>query len=314
MNILLPGLWFYNISVCLHKFLEGQGKINHCLIISAVFLVLDTLLTIFFVYGVGSFKGYGINGAAIANTISRGMLFFISLGYIMIAKFNCDVWNGWSKDCLSAKGVREYLGLAWPEVLEAFYLEMALVVIYTVSSWEYVSFNIALAVFQPLFGLSIALQDRISKNMQKSNIHKASRAAWVTIGFGFVYIIVAGGIILLATYFKVSTTQRYNYNTFLLNTNPYVLEASYGVMMMVEGVLRAVGRYKTGIIPSFIGIYVIALTFILSVVIIEGSYLFLFGVPIGFVSMSICVLLYLLIVNWKKFSINNQSSSSSSNV
>lgn len=88
---MLPQLFAYALNFPIQKFLQAQRKVFVMAWISAVVLVIHTLLSWFFMLKLG----WGLIGAAVMLNTSWWLIVFAQLLYIFITKSD-GAWSGFS--------------------------------------------------------------------------------------------------------------------------------------------------------------------------------------------------------------------------
>jgi MATE family multidrug resistance protein len=74
----------------------------------------------FFIYGYGSFKGFGFVGSPMATVTSSYLQLFVYMFYVVYVKeYHKDYWCGWSKEAISASRLRTFLALGVPTGLSS---------------------------------------------------------------------------------------------------------------------------------------------------------------------------------------------------
>nr|XP_046266919.1 multidrug and toxin extrusion protein 1 [Scatophagus argus] len=108
----VPAMFLYHLQV---SYLQNQGIIMpqmYTAIVANVFNVAANYILIF------SLK-LGVNGSAIANSLSQISLCLLLLGYIRWRKLHKQTWGGWSTDCLQEWG--SYMKLAIPSAFMVYF-------------------------------------------------------------------------------------------------------------------------------------------------------------------------------------------------
>lgn len=108
---MIPSLFAYGLLQCLNKFLQTQNIVVPMMISSGITALLHIVLCWVLVFVLG----FGIKGAALANTISNWMnVFFLGI-YVKFSPSCKDTWTGFSKEALH--DVVSFLKLAVPSAI-----------------------------------------------------------------------------------------------------------------------------------------------------------------------------------------------------
>lgn len=83
LNYSTPVLIFFTLG---KQFMDGQGRTKVSMVVMLIGLVCNVTLNAILIYGKLGFRAYGIEGAAMATGISRGLMCLMLWGYILLDK------------------------------------------------------------------------------------------------------------------------------------------------------------------------------------------------------------------------------------
>ncbi len=112
MVIWYCGILFYVVPLIASNVLRATGDTKTPSLVMIGGMVLNGFLDPLFIFGIGSWHGYGMAGAAIACTVSRGIMFVLIM-YLLVYKLNLlgSFFAGWNVVLASWKKI---LGLGLP--------------------------------------------------------------------------------------------------------------------------------------------------------------------------------------------------------
>eukprot|EP01132_Coremiostelium_polycephalum_P007380 gene7380-9065_t len=286
---LIPGIWFEGQTKILQKYLQGQ------------------------VNGIRSYGGIGYVGSPLSTSISRIIAFFLMLAYIKYFKLHEKTWFGWSKDCLSKQGFKDYLRLGVPasfqHAAEAWGFEILTILSGLINSTALdahsVCINFTMLTYQFPSGISMAVSVRVGQLLGSKEGFKARRASWV----GFCIAMCFMAVIAIIQYTCRNVIGYiYTHDEEVVKTVATILPIAAifqvfdGGQTNFQGVVRGMGRIKLGAIANFIAFYFIGIplssifTFVLDLG-VKGLW---WGLCVGLVTICIVLAIYVLRVDWEK--------------
>lgn len=222
---------------------RGAGQAHHAMrslwIANGLNIILDPLL----IFGLGSFEGFGLEGAAIATTLGRGIGVLYQLYHLFNGKHKLKIIKenlviSWAiiKRILdiAAGGMGQFLidSVAWIALtrMNAEFGSAALAG-YTIA------FRVLIFTILPAWGLSGAAATLVGQNLGANQPKRAEEAVWLTVRYNMTYMASVTGIYLLFS----------NELAGIFTTIPEVKEiASQGLWVIVLGyVFFAVGMVLT---------------------------------------------------------------------
>lgn len=222
---------------------RGAGQAHHAMrslwIANGLNIILDPLL----IFGLGSFEGFGLEGAAMATTLGRGIGVLYQLYHLFNGKHKLKIIKenlviSWAiiKRILdiAAGGMGQFLidSVAWIALtrMNAEFGSAALAG-YTIA------FRVLIFTILPAWGLSGAAATLVGQNLGANQPKRAEEAVWLTVRYNMTYMASVTGIYLLFS----------NELAGIFTTIPEVKEiASQGLWVIVLGyVFFAVGMVLT---------------------------------------------------------------------
>jgi putative MATE family efflux protein len=182
---------------------RGAGQAHHAMrslmIANGLNIVLDPLL----IFGIGSWDGYGLDGAAIATTFGRSMGVVYQLYHLFNGKHKLKIlkenialsWETIKKIVeLSLGGMGQSLidSLSWVALtrMNAEFGSAALAG-YTIA------FRILIFTILPAWGLSGAAATLVGQNLGAQKQRRAELAVWLTVRYNVIFMASVTGIYLL---------------------------------------------------------------------------------------------------------------------
>lgn len=182
---------------------RGAGQAHHAMrslwIANGLNIVLDPLL----IFGIGSWNGFGLDGAAIATTLGRSIGVMYQLYHLFIGKHKLRIlrknitvrWETIRKIIdLSVGGMGQFLidSLSWVALtrMNAEFGSAALAG-YTIA------FRVLLFTILPAWGLSGAAATLVGQNLGAKKIRRAEQAVWLTTRYNVIFMASVTGIYIL---------------------------------------------------------------------------------------------------------------------
>ncbi|EFA81712.1 multi antimicrobial extrusion family protein [Heterostelium album PN500] len=309
--MLLPGLWFYNMTICMQKYLQGQGLMMPSIYIGLAINGINVFLNYLLVYGMGSYNGMGYLGAPLATSISRIIGFFLMWGYIYVFKLHKKTWFGWTKESITFKGIKEYLTLGIPaaiqHVSEGWCFEVLTILAGLISTHDLdahnVCYNFTTLTYQISSGISIAVAVRVGHLLGSRHPFQARRAAWVGFILAMLAMIVVA-IVLVAARYQIGKIYTKDQDVINIAAKILPIAALFqifdGGQTIFQGIVRGMGRIKTGAISNFIAFYLITIPFAVGLTFgadvgVTGLW---WGLCIGLISIFIGLGIFIVLVKW----------------
>ena len=182
---------------------RGAGQAHHAMrslwIANGLNIVLDPI----FIFGIGAWNGYGLDGAAIATTLGRSIGVVYQLYHLFNGKHRLKIlrnnlqvnWDTVRKIVdLSIGGMGQFLidSVSWVALtrMNAEFGSAALAG-YTIA------FRVLIFTILPAWGLSGAAATLVGQNLGAKKVKRAEQAVWLTTRYNVIFMASVTGIYLL---------------------------------------------------------------------------------------------------------------------
>ncbi len=232
-------------------------------------LWLASLINIVFcpilIYGVGSWEGYGLKGAAIATTIGRGTGVVYQCWHLFRGKGNIRFKRSHLKLDLPLMG--HLLNIAWPATLQFLissgsWIVLAWVVSTTGGTTASAGYQIAIrnVVFfiLPAWGLSNAAATLVGQNLGAKQPDRAEKSVWLSARYNAYFM---GFVTILFVFFAGPIVRIFSNDTEVQDIAAQALRiigygyVFYGIGMVMIQALNGSGDTRTPTWISFFGFW-----------------------------------------------------------
>lgn len=157
--------------------------------------LINIILCPLFIYGIGSWEGWGLKGAAIATTIGRGVGVAYQCYYLFNGKGNIHFRAAHLK--IDFKLMKSLVGIAWPATLQFLissgsWIVLAWVVSTSGGTSASAGYQIAIrnVVFfiLPAWGLSNAAATLVGQNLGAKQPDRAEKSVWLTAQYNAIFM------------------------------------------------------------------------------------------------------------------------------
>ena len=182
---------------------RGAGQAMHAMRALALANGLNIVLDPLFIFGIGPWEGFGLDGAAIATTFGRSMGVLYQVYHLVNGKHRLRIlaenikisWVTIKKILeLSLGGMGQFLidSLSWVALtrMNAEFGSIALAG-YTIA------FRILIFTILPAWGLSGAAATLVGQNLGAQKPRRAELAVWLTVKYNMIFMASVTGIYLL---------------------------------------------------------------------------------------------------------------------
>lgn len=182
---------------------RGAGQAHHAMrslwIANGLNIILDPLL----IFGLGSFEGFGLEGAAIATTLGRGVGVLYQLYHLFNGKHKLKI-------------IKENLVISWAIIkrimdiavggMGQFLIDSVAWIALTRMNAEFgsaalagytIAFRVLIFTILPAWGLSGAAATLVGQNLGANQPKRAEEAVWLTVRYNMIYMASVTGIYLL---------------------------------------------------------------------------------------------------------------------
>lgn len=198
MHVSFIGVIFVFIYAMFQALMRGIGQTKVPLIIVSSTVLLNFILDPLFIFGYGSFSGYGVMGAALATLVTQslaaiaGVVIFMRGRHGIQLKFSSFIPDySYIKQAffLGAPGSVELSTRAFGLILMSFLV--ASFGTQTIAAYG-VGSNILQMVMIPAMGLSMAVSTLVGQNMGAGNIKRAEQITKLAVVWGLIGLTVIG--------------------------------------------------------------------------------------------------------------------------
>ena len=228
--------------------------------------LINIILCPLLIYGVGSWEGYGLKGAAIATTIGRGTGVVYQCWHLFRGKGNIRFKRSHLKLDLPLMG--HLINIAWPATLQFLissgsWIVLAWVVSTTGGTTASAGYQIAIrnVVFfiLPAWGLSNAAATLVGQNLGAKQPDRAEKSVWLSARYNAVFM---GFVTILFVFFAGPIVRIFSNDTAVQEIAAQALRligygyVFYGIGMVMIQALNGSGDTRTPTWISFFGFWV----------------------------------------------------------
>ncbi len=270
MRVFFLGLPFLFGFFVFSALMRGYGNTRAPMVVMFVSVAVNVVIDPLLIFGYGPVQGYGIEGAAVATVLSRGLATLLGLYVIFGTAAGPDVTLGDFRP--QTRYVREIVSIGVPSALEqsatalGFITLTAVVVQFTpeVVAAYGLGNRLTSLVFLPAMGLGRATNTMVGQNLGARKPDRAERAVWMAARTGAGVMLAVGVVTFLFADVAVGV--------FLGTDTPSAartveLGAAYlrirafefgfiGVLQVVLGAYRGAGDTKTALAFSLFALWV----------------------------------------------------------
>lgn len=233
--------------------------------------ILNIILDPIFIYGIGSWEGFGLEGAAIATVIGRGSGVLYQLYHLFLGKGLIRIVRShfrFIKDII--KGL---LDLAWPATFQfviasGSWIILTRLVAETGGPEASAGYQIAIrnVVFfiLPAWGLSNAAATLIGQNLGANQIQRAEKSVWIATGLNALFMSFVMLLFVLLSepiigfFSDDPTVIVHGVNALRIIGSGFIF---YGVGMVMMQALNGAGDTRTPTWINFIGFWLFQIPF-----------------------------------------------------
>jgi len=309
---LIPGLIPYALFNCMVRWLQNQHILLPSTLVALLGLVLNIPANFLFIWGVGSWKGMGLEGAALSTSLLRIIMPILLCIYVYVKKIHVDSSPRIYTESITMTNMIEYLRYAVPAMLMNFF---------EVAGFEFTTIMVGLlkdpialaahgiGLYTLWMNFLFAYAWGIACNIHLGNIVGAGeidRCQEIT--FFSVLVIIADMILHGLIFWSVKSEIVKIWNpTPALSKLAQDCISIASLCMIMDGtqftfssLLRAVGRQKIGAIMYFFSFYVIHLPagYVFGIVLGYGVRAFWWSLAAGISVLVLGLGIVLIKIDW----------------
>jgi MATE family, multidrug efflux pump len=302
----LPVIPCYLTFTALRQYLQGRTIMAPPTIVMWLGNAAHIPLSYLLIFGAAGVPGQGIEGAAMAESITFVLLVCGLIEWIRHHRLHDGAWCPWTREVFALHGIARVLRLGAPVSLQIACEAWAFSIAALMAGWldaeavasHQIALNLAVLSFMLPLGVSQGASTRVGNLIGAGDTRGMQRAIKASLLLG------AGVMLLPALTFSLLSTELPR----LYNQEPGVvahaaallpIAAAFqlfdGTQVVAGAILRGMGRPDGGAILSLVGYYVIALPlgYLLGLVLHIGLVGIWIGLAVGVVTTSSSLLLLL---------------------
>ena len=182
---------------------RGAGQAHHAMrslmIANGLNIVLDPLL----IFGIGSWDGFGLDGAAIATTFGRSMGVLYQMYHLFNGKHKLKILK--ENIALSWETIKKIIELSFGGMGQSLLDSLSWVALTRMNAecgstslaGYTIAFRILIFTILPAWGLSGAAATLVGQNLGAQKQRRAELAVWLTVRYNVIFMASVTGIYLL---------------------------------------------------------------------------------------------------------------------
>lgn len=202
-RIIFAGNTAIMLLFLLNRAFRGAGQAHHAMrslwIANGLNMILDPIL----IFGLGNFSGYGLEGAAIATTLGRGIGVVYQLYHLFNGKHKLKILK--ENIVISWEIIKKIMEIAIGGMGQ-FLIDSVAWIALTRMNAEFgsaslagftIAFRILIFTLLPAWGLSGAASTLVGQNLGAKQPDRAEKAVWITARYTVIFMASVTGIYLL---------------------------------------------------------------------------------------------------------------------
>ena len=266
----LPSVPGFLLFIALRVYLQGRGLVWPAFWVAIAANLSNALLNWVLIYGKLGMPALGLEGAAIASSITSLCL---PLGvYLWAKKLKLFVGYSrpWDHHSFSWAGMRQVFALGVPIGIQSALESWAFAGAAGIAGWisvtalasYQVTLNVGALLFMVPLGLSIGASTRVGNLLGAGRLEDAKRAMAVSFAIAACWSLISGGLVLLfGAWIPAVFTRDEAVAISVLASLPAIagFQLFDGIQAVGGGLLRAMGRPRAGAVINVFGFFVVAL-------------------------------------------------------
>lgn len=266
----LPTVPCFLVYSALRQYLQGRGLMAPATWVMWIGNVVHALLNWMLIFGHVGMPALGVEGAAIASSISTALLVALLAAWIVALRLHEGAWRPWGRDSFSARGLTQAVRLGLPVGLQISLESSAFSVSTSMAGWlgpealasHQVVLNMAGLAFMVPLGISQGASTRVGNLIGAGDAPGMRRAARVSIGLG-AFVMLFSAVAFSSLRFELPGLYTADASVIALAAQILPLAAAFqlfdGTQVVAGGVLRGMGRPDAAAIVNLFGYYGVAL-------------------------------------------------------
>jgi putative MATE family efflux protein len=311
-RIMLGGSFVIILLFLINGIFRGAG--NAAIAMKSLWLASfsNIILCPLFIYGLGSWEGFGLTGAAIATTIGRGIGVSYQFYFLLKGSNNLRITKEHFK--IDFTILKTLIVIAWPATFQFLiasgsWIVLAWLVSTTGGTSASAGYQLAIRnmifFILPAWGLSNAAATLVGQNLGANQPRRAEESVLLTAKYNAVFM---SGVTLLFLFFASPIVSVFTKDSEVHATGTLALRILgtgyifYGVGMVMMQALNGAGDTKTPTIINFFGFWLfqIPLAFTLSKGFDLGATGSFIAIPVSETLIALAAIIFFRKGNWKK--------------
>lgn len=266
---------FFMCFIVLREYLQCREIMKPVMYVTIGANVFNWAANEVFIFGFGSFEGWGLYGAGVATGLSRVFMLFALLLFVRRGRLFEGAWTGWSRKAWSGSGMEEVLRHGFATMMHlaleiwAFGTATAMAgkLAYdaadaSILASHQIVMNIASLTFMVPMGVSFAVTTRVGNLVGRREYGRAQHAASVAMKMGAGSMAICGALLFFAR-FQIPVLYDMHGDTLTLAAAILPIAATFqvfdGLQVVGSGILRGMGRTHISAVVSLFGYWVLAI-------------------------------------------------------
>jgi putative MATE family efflux protein len=274
--------------------------------------ICNIILCPLFIYGLGSWQGWGLTGAAIATTVGRGVGVAYQCYYLFKGKHNVRFKR--HHFSLDLPVIKTLTTIAWPATFQFLIASGSWIVLTklvaetggtTASAGYQVAIRNVVFFILPAWGLSNAAATLVGQNLGAKQPERAQQSVMLTAKYNAIFM---SGVTILFTFFATPIIGIFTVDPEVLRIGANALQIIgmgyifYGIGMVITQALNGAGDTKTPTWINFIGFWLfqVPLAYMLAKTFELGPTGAFIAIPVAETAIAIAAYLMFRRGKWKE--------------
>jgi multidrug resistance protein, MATE family len=279
----IPTIPCFLLYSALRQYLQGRGFMSAATWVVWIANAVHALLNWAFIFGHCGLPALGLEGAAIATSIST-LLLLLGLGlWVRLFRLHAGAWHPLDGTCLQRRGLAQGLRLGLPVGAQLWLESCAFGLSGLMAGWigrealasHQVVLNLAAFAFMVPLGISQGAATRVGNLLGAGDLLAMRRAARAALLLG-ASVMAGSAIAFVVLRFQLPRLYSEDSDVIALAAQIFPIAAAFqlwdGTQVVAGGVLRGMGRPDAAALANLIGYYAVALPIV---------YLLAFGAGFG---------------------------------
>jgi multidrug resistance protein, MATE family len=302
----LPVVPAFLVYTALRQYLQGRTLMAPATIVMWIGNAIHVPLSAALIFGVGTVPALGIEGAAIAESVTFVLLVVGLVAWISKRRLHIGAWRPWSRESFALRGVLQTLRLGVPVSLQIAFEAWAFSIAALMAGWidtravgsHQLALNLVILTFMLPLGVSQGASARVGNLIGAGDAQGMRRAIQASLLLGAAVMLLPA---LAFTLFRSELPRLYSDEPDVVTLASQLLPIAAafqlfdGTQVVAGAMLRSMGRPDGGAWLSMIGYYVIALPlgYVLARMLDVGLVGIWIGLAVGLIAIATTLLILL---------------------